>query len=270
VVVRHGRARRWRAIPDPVAETGKVAMTTHDGEASTRRYVVARSAIASETSTDTRDGPVGALDRVCRALTTYLSVTGAAVNLMSDAGSHGVAAASDARSRALDELQFTTGEGPCNDAFIARRPLLTPDLTSRSAGRWPGYTSAALDAGVGAVFAFPLQVGGVGFGVLDVFSDRPGSLSTEQEAMTLTFARIATDILLDQQLTTQDGDLEPGLATVLDDRAEIHQAQGMVMVALGVPLAEALVRMRGYAFSNREPLIDLARKIIGGDSPLDR
>jgi hypothetical protein len=245
-------------------------MATHDGEASTRRYVVARSAIASETSIDTPDGLVGALDRVCRALTTYLSVTGAAVTLMSHAGSQGVAAASDDRSRAHDELQFTTGEGPCVDAFVSRRPVLPPDLTARSAGRWPGYTSAALDAGVGAVFAFPLQVGGVGFGVLDVFSDSPQSLSTDQEAMTLTFARITTEMLLDHQVTTQDGNLEPDLATVLDDRAEIHQAQGMVMVVLGVPLAEALARMRAYAFSNREPLIDLARKIIGGNSPLDR
>ena len=85
-----------------------------------------------------------------------------------------------------------------------------------------------------AVFAFPLHVGAASFGVLDVYAEQPGSLSVEQEAMALTFAQIATEILLDGDLTTPDGQLDPGLSTALDGRAEIHQAQGMVVVDLGI------------------------------------
>ena len=51
---------------------------------------------------------------------------------------------------------------------------------------------------------------------------------------------------------------------MVDPRAEVHQAQGMVMVDLGVDLADALVRMRAHAFAVGIPLIDLARAIIAG------
>jgi len=212
-----------------------------------------------------RDGVADLLQQLCRTLTSDLAVTGAAMNLMSAAGgTNGVVAASDDRSRDVDELQFSTGEGPCHEAFTARRPVLTPDLRAVADGRWPGYSTAALDAGVGAVFAFPLHVGAVILGILDVYADQPGSLSQEQVAAALACAQQATEILLDGDLVSTDGRLDRDLSTVLNHRAEIYQAQGMVLVDLGVDPAEALTRMRAHAFGNDKPLIDLAREIISG------
>ena len=211
------------------------------------------------------DGVADALQELCRTLTSDLGLMGAAMNLMSAAGTtNGVVAASDDHSRDVDELQFATGEGPCHEAFAARRPVLTPDLHSVIGGRWPGYSSAALDAGVGAVFAFPLQIGAVVLGILDVYADRPGSLSEKQVAAALTCAQVATEILIDGDVVGTDGQLDRDLSTVLDHRAEIYQAQGMVVVDLGVEPVEALARMRAHAFGNGQPLIDLARAIISG------
>ena len=227
------------------------------------RYSDARARILREDAGG-HEGAAGLLHGLCRNLTSTLGVMGAAVNLMSAAGSDGVAAASDDRCRDVDELQFTTGEGPCHAAFAARRPVLTPDLRAAAVRQWPGYASAALASGVGAVFAFPMHIGGVGFGVLDVYTDRPGSMRAEQVIMALTYAQIATEIMLDGDLTTADGDLEPGLSTALDYRAEIHQAQGMVIVDLDVGASEALARMRAHAFAHNRPLIELTRDIIGG------
>jgi AmiR/NasT family two-component response regulator len=56
----------------------------------------------------------------------------------------------------------------------------------------------------------------------------------------------------------------PSLATALDYRSEIAQAQGMVMVDLGVSLSQALVRLRAHAFAYEEPLIAVARHVIDG------
>ena len=232
------------------------------------RYVAARELIASEAA-DGVHGVAGALQRLCRSLTKHLSLRGAAVSLMSSAGSEGVAAASDDDIKQIDELQFTTGVGPCHDAFRARRPVLTPDLGSCIGDRWPGYTSAAIASGVGAVFAFPLHVGGAAFGVLDLYSARPGSLNDRQLAMALTFAQVATETLLDGDLTSADGDLVPSLEMALDSRAEIHQAQGMLMVSLRVGPTEALARMRAYAFAHDRPLIELAREIVAGREHLE-
>ena len=44
----------------------------------------------------------------------------------------------------------------------------------------------------------------------------------------------------------------------------IYQAQGMTMVDLGVPLPEALARMRAHAYATDQDLADLATDIIAG------
>jgi len=49
---------------------------------------------------------------------------------------------------------------------------------------------------------------------------------------------------------------------MVDIQAEVHQATGFVAVELGVPLNEALLRIRGYAFAHRQALGDVARQII--------
>ena len=238
-----------------------------DGDAAGDGYARARALIALEPA-DGQVGLVGELQRLCRSLTRTLGVRGVVVCLMSSAEVSGVAAGSDGHCRELEELQFTTGEGPCHDAFQTRRPVLVADLRAASA-RWPGYASAATDAGVGGVFVFPLQVGAVGLGGLSVFADRAGSLSEDQLSTGLSFAEIATELLLDHA-TTDEGEIDPGLDLALGHRAEVYQAQGMVMIALGVSLLEALVRMRAYAFSHDQPLIELAREIIRDRRRLDR
>ena len=216
------------------------------------------------TAPGSHDGFAGQLQQLCRTLTTDLAVSGAAVNLMSTAGSEAVVAASDDHSRDVDELQFSTGEGPCKDAFAARRPVLTPDLRAVTHSRWPAYASAARDLGVVGVFAFPLHVGAVVLGVLDVYAELPGSLSDKQIATALASAQLATEIILDGHLVSTDGRLNRELSTALEHRVEIYQAQGMVVADLGVDPAEALARMRAHAFGNEMPLLDLARDIISG------
>nr|MCW2729155.1 hypothetical protein [Aeromicrobium sp.] len=215
---------------------------------------------------DNLDGVTHRLGQVCSNLAAELTGMGVAISLMSADGPFGVAAASDEASRAADELQFAAGEGPCHDAYAARRPVLTPDLRGTGGARWPGFTSMALSSGVAAVFAFPLHVGAAGFGVMDVFSDTAGSLSLPQQNRALTYAKMAVGILLDGDVVTAAGHLDGGLSDALDGRAEIHQAQGMTMVDLAVGPAEALTRMRAHAFAHGKPLAELAREIIDGYS----
>jgi hypothetical protein len=137
--------------------------------------------------------------------------------------------------------------------------VLTPDLAA-DAGQWPGYASTAIEAGVAGVFAFPLQVGALCLGVLDVYAARPGSLSDEHIAATLRCARRAIQILLDGA---------PGLGDEIDHRAEIYQAQGMVMAARGIDAVEALARMRAQAFAHDQQLYALALLILAGQHLLE-
>jgi hypothetical protein len=51
-------------------------------------------------------------------------------------------------------------------------------------------------------------------------------------------------------------------------RDQVYQAQGMVMVQLGVSLSEALARMRAHAFASDRGLADLAADILAGRARL--
>ena len=219
--------------------------------------------------TDDPHGTAGALRRLCIAAVKAMPACGAGVSLMSDAGVRGVAAASDAASERIDELQFALGEGPCMDAFTSRRPVLEPDLSAGGALRWPIYAPAVRAQGVLAAFAFPLQVGAARLGVLDLYREHPGTLSTEELAEALTFADVATTMLLDGQEEAPPGAAAAGLDEALEYRFELYQAQGMVMVQMGVTLVEALVTLRAYAFSHDRDLADLARDVVTRGLRLD-
>jgi hypothetical protein len=210
------------------------------------------------------------LDQLCRAAAADLAASGVAISLLSEMGVSAVAAASDVLSERVEELQFTLGEGPCLDAFTSRRPVLTEDLGATGAHRWPGYSSAAAEHGVRAVFAFPLAVGRSCLGALDVYRTHPGPLSSRSLATASIFADYATTTLLTGQQQAGPGQAPPGLDEVLASRFELHQAQGMLTVQLGVGLEEAMVRLRAHAFAQGRSLAAVARDVLAGILVIER
>jgi hypothetical protein len=219
---------------------------------------------------DAGDGVAAFLQRLCAAVVPALSVSGAGLSVMADNEVRGLTAASDPATARIEELQFMLGEGPCIDAFAARRPVLVANLADGASRRWPVYAPAAYDAGVRAVFAFPLQVGAGRLGVLDVFRPRPGPMSADELGQALTFAEVAVTTLLGGQAHADPGAAADGLDEAMDSRAELFQAQGMVMVQLGGTLTEALARMRAYAYAENRPLADVARDVVGRRLRFDR
>jgi ANTAR domain/GAF domain len=209
------------------------------------------------------DGPalVGRLQRLCRAAKRDLPASGVGVSMVSESGALITAAASSKASARLKELQFTTGEGPCLAAFASRGPVLVPNLGEAASTTWLGYGPAAHDQGVRAVFAFPLQVGVHRLGAMDVYRDQPGALSAWALSRAFTYADVALQTLLDAQKDVAGAEL---LWTEGDDSCfEVYQAQGMVMVQLGVRPAEALSRLRAYAYAHDRRLRDVAQDVVG-------
>jgi GAF domain-containing protein/ANTAR domain-containing protein len=229
------------------------------------RVTTIRSLIAAQSSRS--HGTADYLHRVCRTAAESLSASGTGISVLTEDGVRGVCAASDPDSARIEELQFVFGEGPCIDAFDSRRPVLITDLTDGAMSRWPLYAPAAHDSGVRAVFAFPLQVGAARLGVLDVFRERAGALSRDQFSDALAFADITVAALLDQQEATGNAD---DLLDAVDHRAELFQAQGMVMVQIGGTINEAMARMRAFAFAEGRALGDVARDVVARRLIFDR
>ncbi|MGW0763545.1 hypothetical protein ACWD1Y_45045, partial [Streptomyces sp. NPDC002814] len=160
-----------------------------------RRSVRIHALVAEQAAR--RGAQVGVVD-VCTAAVAALPVGGAGLSAMSRIAPSHPLCSTDAISERLEELQLTLGEGPCVDAFTHGSAVLTPDLlTGALQDRWVVFADAALEAGARAVFAFPLQIGAISPGVLDLYAGVPTVLDAEELADALAFADLATLLLLD-------------------------------------------------------------------------
>ena len=207
------------------------------------------------------DGPVS-VAAVCTAAARNLGVDGASVTAMSGQASGEPLFASDELGAVLEELQFTTGDGPGMDDFRLGSPVLIADLDA-AAARWPGFVPEAVAAGARAMFALPLQAGAIRVGVLSLYRAAPGPLSVGELADVLVFADVALQLLLDSASGISGSPAyTPLLDGLPDRRAVVHQATGMVSVQLGVSLQEALARLRAYAFTASTAIGDIAGEVV--------
>lgn len=176
---------------------------------------------------------------------------------------------------ALTQRQFVLGEGPIVAALAGGSAVLSDDVrTRRAALEAPVFSAEADGAGVRAVVAFPLVIGGAVVGVMAGYRSQPGSLDSDQFADGLIVASLVAFALLEYQGGLQ-GDsgtvgrpwsFEP--SEVLDDAVQI--ASGMVAEQLDVAVAEGLARMRAYAFASDATVGDVARRIVARDLRIER
>src|SRR3954451_9406248 len=202
--------------------------------------------------------------RIAELCVKMLGVSGAGISLVSDTGTHGVVCATDDVAMRIEELQVTLGEGPCMDAVSAGGPVLVPDLDDRrdlAPERWPAFLSAVASAGVRAVFAFPLQIGVIQLGALDLYRNSAGALGDDQLGAALMAAEAAGLALL--SLQTEE---ETGLAldrTSTSFQPQVHQATGMVMVQAGVTIEQAFLLLRARAFASGRSLSAVSADVVG-------
>jgi len=200
--------------------------------------------------------------RLCEVAADVVAMSGAGVMLMSGDTQRGSVCSSNDVSALIEELQYTLGEGPCVDAYHRDRPVLEPDLAEPAVTRWFAFGPAAVAAGARAVFGFPLQIGAVRLGALNLYCDRPGALSDDQHADALVMAGVAARAVLAIQAHAPQGALAAELEAGPGFRFVVHQASGMVAAQLEIGVAEALVRLRAYAFANDRLLTDVAEEVV--------
>lgn len=189
-------------------------------------------------------------------------MSGAGIMLMAGDVPRGSVCTTDSVSTFIEELQFTLGQGPCVDAFNNDRPVLEPDLAHPIIPRWLPFAGPAVAAGVRAIFGFPLQVGAVRLGALNLYRSQPGPLSDDQYADALVMADIAAQAVLILQADAPPGQLAAALEAGADFQYVVHQATGMIAAQLDVSVGQALIRLRAFAFGSGLPIAEVAREVV--------
>ena len=102
---------------------------------------------------------------------TLLDVSAVGVMLVSPKGSLGLVASSSEAMRLLELFELQAQEGPCLDAFRAGQPVEYENLQAGT-GRWPSFSTAALEAGFRSAVALPLRLRDATLGALNLLSVR--------------------------------------------------------------------------------------------------
>jgi hypothetical protein len=187
-----------------------------------------------------------------------IPVTGAAISTLGDFLGSETVSASDSLASRIDELQFDLGEGPCWDALAAGQPVLTADL--RGIRRWPAFSEAISSEQVGSLFAFPLIIGPLRIGALDLYAVQPMELASQDAKRLEVLASIVSRHMLRRALRTFEMDEAEDNAP--NSRRIIHQATGFVIAQLGISAEDAHLLIQGQAFSQGRSMHEVAEDVI--------
>ncbi len=193
---------------------------------------------------------------LCTPFLATLPVTGASVSVLSTPAAQATMFASDDTAALLDELQFDLGEGPGWDAMQSRQPVFDGDVDGTDP-RWPLFTDAVPRNLVRGIFAFPLVVGELEIGAVDLYSSLPRELSLENIADATTLACATAWQVLRRILADDDTEPENSYS-----RREVHQATGMVLAQLDVTANDAILLLRAHAFSSGRSVREIANDVV--------
>lgn len=205
------------------------------------------------------DGP-DAANSLLSPFVSSLAIDGASISVVSEGGRQATIAASNADAVRLDELQFDLMEGPRWQAIDEARPVLVAELDSPEAQAWPMFASTALSIGVHAVFSFPLRLGAVVVGAIDLYRRAPGALDYGAIETAEALVRGMSPAAARLAMLSADGAQDPSGAPAM--RREVHQAVGMIIVQLDVSATDAFARLRAHAFATNRSVRDVAADVV--------
>jgi len=170
-------------------------------------------------------------------------------------------AASDSRAAAVDEAQYSAGEGPCLEALDTALTIDVPDLHEDR--RWPTYRQKALEAGIRCTLSLPLMVDGQAVGAMTLYGYKTvGQFHEGERARAEAFAAQASTALNLMMQRIQQTELSNQLEQALASRTLIDQALGILIAQQRCSSAEAFDLLRRHSQNNNRKLRDVAADVI--------
>lgn len=192
-------------------------------------------------------------------LTAALRVSGASISTLGEFLDAETVSASDVLAAQIDELQFDLGEGPSWEALQHRAPVLAADLPNEHV-RWPAFAPAAMEHGIASVFAFPLFIGPLRFGAIDLYSTTPVVLDEHEQEQAAAMATVLSRRVLHRALSATDDDAADDANPY--SRRLVHQATGMVLAQLDVSPEDARLVIQGHAYATERTMMEVAQQLI--------
>ena len=169
---------------------------------------------------------------------------------------------SDSVAGRLEGLQFDLGEGAQWEVMKTGMPVLSADLSPRATASWQVFGDAAARLGAAALFAFPLAMGAVTVGVINLFRTTPGALDVRMLALARSLTNQVAGAAVKATICSAEAKVAPEAAGTATMRPKVHQATGMILVQLEISATEAFSLLRGHAFASSRTMEDVATDVV--------
>lgn len=165
---------------------------------------------------------------------------------------------SDPPAGDLADLEIDLGEGPAWEAVRKHRPVSFTDVDDSRPDPWPTFRTEAAAREVTGVYAFPLAVGALGIGAVNLYLRQGQHLSDTDLGDAEALAALTALQIVRHATEQQDNPDDEALFS----RREVHQATGMVIAQLRVSSADALAILRAHAFAANQPVRAIAADVV--------
>ena len=182
----------------------------------------------------------------------------AGVLLVGKGGTHQTLAPTSDVMFKLDELQMTTGEGPCLQAALDEIVIRTDDF--RDEPRFPNYAPKVVELGLLSALSLKLYTADRTAGALNLFGYEPRPWNSEAETIGMVLAAHAASAILASRESEQ-------LQSALSTRDRIGQAQGIIMERCQIDDVRAFEMLRKLSQDTNTKLVDVAHRVI--DTPAE-
>ena len=171
----------------------------------------------------------------------------------------------DEQTLRIDSEQYEAGEGPCLHAARTRTIVLLD--SEQAMARWPRFAAGARDEGINSFLAAPLFTDGQTLGSFNLYGRSQHAFdSLDAEILDLLTTAVSRAIG-DLARFKSAKDTAESIQRVLQTRAPIEQAKGVLMAMRGIDADEAFDVLRVQSQETNVPVrvlaVDFLDKVTG-------
>jgi GAF domain-containing protein len=173
----------------------------------------------------------------------------------------GTVASSGERAKALDEIQYGFGDGPCLRACREGVIVHVPDFELDT--QFPDYNDAVLRNGIRSVLAVPFDLPGDNARAgLNLYSDKPNAFDAAAVENAVSYVRQASKGLRLAILLAQHTDTASNLKAAMESRTIIDTAVGIIIAQNRCSQDQAIALIKSASSNRNMKLRDVAAAIV--------
>ena len=161
---------------------------------------------------------------------------------------------------AVDNIQYSLGEGPCITAAVRKQTVRSGSLGGDA--QWPRFGPRVGRLGVHSVLSLPLQTADGVLGAMNVYARAKDAFDDRAVTLGELFAVPAAVSVQNAQALSDALVLSEQLQKALTNRKVIDHAIGIVVSRSGCTSAEAFSKLREMSQRDHKKLADVAQAIF--------